>query len=75
MNDFFNDLIASEDIKNNTICVIDDNKIRNMHCRNDINSNLVYVDNIYYGSEDTVCVGKYVRYLPINVIPKLVLSV
>jgi len=68
------DLIALQNIHNNTICVKTNDGIRNMFHSGDINDNLVYVSNIptidMCDSNFIINSGEYCRYIDIVVLPK-----
>ncbi len=73
MSEYKANLQASEEIRNYTVCVIDNGKIRNMKNYTDLYDNLVYVNNIMpIGKEnDTIKTGEYVRYIYISVVERL----
>jgi hypothetical protein len=73
MCQYNSDLQASEQLRNFTVCIIDNGKIRNLKNQNDIHGTLVYVSNvskIEYDQEFINC-DEYVRYTHIAIVPKL----
>lgn len=64
------DLLALEDIKNNTICVKTELGIRSFKYEDDINRELVYVNNCVKKDSTIIKAGDMCRYIDILVIPK-----
>jgi hypothetical protein len=75
-------LVALEDLENYTVCVKEENGIRKMHKRNDIDEKLVYVCNIslnYHedkNAEDDFIIKKDTpcRYIDMMFVPKFYLQ-
>ena len=70
------DLMALEDINNNSICVKTSKGIMNMKRENDINEVLVYVRNISPDDceEFIIKAGQLCRYIDIVIMPKMNLN-
>jgi hypothetical protein len=68
--------IALEDIRNNTICVKTLAGIRQMKYKDDINSNLVYINNMPINNQRIFLIhqSEYCRYIDLNINAKLSLN-
>ncbi len=67
--------LAKEKLLNNTICIREDNYIRNMREHNDVNGNTVFVSNIlpFDKNPENYIINKndQVRYMPVSIVPKI----
>ncbi len=67
---------AKENLQNYSVCVKENDGIRRIHHKNDLQDNLVLVNNIapYSVGADLYVIkeGDYIRYVDVTVVPKMI---